>query len=80
MGSWESVGGLVRPLARSYNWRLTAWAWMTRESNGYIEASWPAGVTGPSPTFGDGLTIPEPATLALLILSAGALIGIRRQR
>lgn len=30
---------------------LHIWAWMTREGNGWIEASWPGGYTGSQPTM-----------------------------
>lgn len=50
---------------------VSVWAWMTRESNGWKEAGW--GVpTGGDVYAGDGLTVtvPEPASLALLALGA----------
>lgn len=37
---------------------VTVWAWMTREGNGWIEASWPRGAKGPDPNiFGSPLVV-----------------------
>lgn len=56
---------------------FTVWAWMTREGNGYLEATWPAGASGPDPgTMTDGIYIPEPS--ALLLLALGATLLRRR--
>jgi hypothetical protein len=57
---------------------VMVWAWMTREGNGYIEASWPTGYYGddPNPVFGDGIMIPEPAGCVALLLG---LALIRRR-
>lgn len=60
--------------------QVMVWAWMTREGNAYVEASWPTGHYGddPNPVFGDGIMIPEPASLALLAF--GGLVALRRRR
>ena len=56
---------------------FTVWAWMTRESNGYLEATWPAGSTGTDPqTMTAGIFIPEPS--ALLLLAIGSVLLRRR--
>ncbi len=57
---------------------VTIWGWMTREGNANVEASWPAGYTGDHPTFGEGILLPEPATIALL--GFGGLVLLRRRR
>lgn len=54
------------------------WAWMTREGNMAIEASWPAGATGEGPTMGDGIILPEPASLGLVLIGGLALLRRRR--
>lgn len=56
---------------------FTVWAWMTREGNGYLEATWPAGSTGFDPqTMTEGFFIPEPGALVLLVFGA---VLIRRR-
>jgi len=55
------------------------WAWMTREENAWIEASWPSGSTGDHPTMGDGIIVPEPMTMVLL-LAGGVGLLLRRRR
>ena len=54
---------------------VMVWAWMTREGNTNVEASWPTGYTGdePNPVFGDGIAIPEPMTLAGLLIGLALL-------
>ena len=59
---------------------VMVWAWMTRESNGWIEASWPGGPWGEGPTVGNGIMIPEPATVNLLGLGSMLLTSIRRRK
>ena len=53
------------PAASGLN-QLRVWAWMTREGNGTVTASWPAGHTGDSPTFDEGLLVRDLATLQAL--------------
>lgn len=45
---------------------LMVWAWMTREAQGNVTASWPDGHTGNQPTFGDPIPIRDEETLLLL--------------
>lgn len=58
---------------------VTVWAWMTLRDDGNVYASWPTGHYGddPNPVFGDGIYIPEPASLALLAI--GGLLVLRRR-
>lgn len=59
---------------------VMVWSWMTREGNGYAEASWPDGNTGTQPTFGDGvMTIPEPASVVMLLLGGSLAVFMRRR-
>lgn len=69
---------LVIPLSEIGNaTEVTVWAWMTREGNGYLEATWPDGATGADPqTMTAGILIPEPSALVLLAL--GGLMLRRR--
>lgn len=56
---------------------VTVWAWMTREANGYVEASWPGGATGSLPTAGAGILLPEPMSALMLVLGGFALLRRR---
>ncbi|AQQ08841.1 hypothetical protein L21SP3_00632 [Sedimentisphaera cyanobacteriorum] len=64
---------------------VTMWAWMTRESNGYVETGWGVGSSTYdaqedviyAPDAGNGIMVPEPLTLGLL--GIGSLVLRRRQ-